>query len=504
MNTVSKKLLSLAILGTSAQLVHAQNEIDALRYSQTPLTGTARSIGLGGAMGAVGGDFSSISINPAAIGVYRSSEISVTPTLKLNNVSGTYFGDKQVENSAKMLLTNAGLVFTNAAKGSSYNKRAWKSFSFGVGYNRVADFNSSGNFLGNNSISSITEEFAEDAKRYGTNPNSYPPYGAFAWDGFLTDNDTNSIVYRDIISKGGSVNQSKSWERKGGINEWNLTFGGNFKEKLLIGGSINILAYKYRSSTNYYEADATGNKNNNFDYLNYNEIIQTEGTGFNFKLGALYNVSSGFRIGANVQSPTWIALSDNADYAIVTETEGLRNSLGFAGTRSTVQPDQPLYFEYNLRTPWKFGVNAMAFLGKYGFISADYEYAAQNTMFYNFGSNYVFQARSVNQNISNTFKETHTIRVGAEVKLQNFMVRAGVSYITSPFQNDKLFEGSRTNIGGGFGMNMKSSSINLAYAYSINPISEFGYPITYSNIPVEMAKIKNNFSYIALTYAIKF
>jgi len=504
MNTITKKLSIFAALGLCAQQAVAQNEIDALRFSQTPLTGTARSMGVGGAMGAVGGDYGALTVNPAAIGVYRSSEISITPTLKLNNLHSDYLNSKSVENSGKMLLTNAGVVFTNAARGANYNKKAWKSFSLGVGYNRVADFNSKGYFFGQNFESSITEVFAEDAKMYGTNPNSAPPFGAFAWDGFLTDNDTNSIVYRDILSKGGSVYQTKAWDKSGGINEWNLTVGGNYKEKLLIGASVNVLGYKYNSFTSYTEQDATGNPNNNFDYLTYSEEIRTTGTGFNLKVGALYNVTSGFRIGANIQTPTWMTLTDNADYAIVTETEGLRGSLGYGGTTSRVKPDNPFLFEYNLRTPWKFGVNAMAFLGKYGFISADYEYAAQDKMFYNFGSQYLLSARFVNQNIQNTFKETHTIRVGAEVKLNNYMVRAGVAHITSPFEQSDFFKGAKTNLSLGVGMNMKSTSINLAYVYSMNPTAEYGYPVTYSNIPVGLAKIDYNYSLIALSFGFKF
>ena len=55
----------------------AQNEVDALRFSQHYPVGTARSVGLGGAVGALGGDFTSLSVNPAGIGLYRQSEINL-------------------------------------------------------------------------------------------------------------------------------------------------------------------------------------------------------------------------------------------------------------------------------------------------------------------------------------------------------------------------------------------------------------------------------------------
>ena len=58
----------------------AQNEIQALRYSQYTLFGTARYQGMGGAMDALGGDFSAASVNPAGLGIYRKSEASFTPS----------------------------------------------------------------------------------------------------------------------------------------------------------------------------------------------------------------------------------------------------------------------------------------------------------------------------------------------------------------------------------------------------------------------------------------
>ena len=59
----------------------AQNDIDAFRFSQVNWSGTARFMGAGGAFGSIGGDFSALATNPAAIGLYKKDEITFTPVV---------------------------------------------------------------------------------------------------------------------------------------------------------------------------------------------------------------------------------------------------------------------------------------------------------------------------------------------------------------------------------------------------------------------------------------
>nr|HPG99937.1 hypothetical protein [Tenuifilaceae bacterium] len=78
---ISRFFLVLMASGTVTQLF-SQTIEDGIRFSQTLNGGTARSISLGGAIGALGGDFTSLSINPAGLGVYKSGELTVTPSFK--------------------------------------------------------------------------------------------------------------------------------------------------------------------------------------------------------------------------------------------------------------------------------------------------------------------------------------------------------------------------------------------------------------------------------------
>jgi hypothetical protein len=73
-------------------LIQAQDLADALRYSNLTIQGTARAGAMGNAFGALGGDFTSASINPAGIGVYRTSEFTITPISGSTKVNSTYYG----------------------------------------------------------------------------------------------------------------------------------------------------------------------------------------------------------------------------------------------------------------------------------------------------------------------------------------------------------------------------------------------------------------------------
>jgi len=498
----------------------AQNEIDALRYSQVTGAATARALSLGGAGGSYGGDFSSLSINPAGIGVYRSSEIMITPTLRFNNMTGDYLGTSSSDDNTKMTLGNFGVVFTTAPSGKRYQNSSWKAFSFGVGYNRVADFNSRGYYQGNNTQSSMTEGFAADAKYNGVSPDiAPPPYGFFAWEGYLTDTGLNSIPYQNIIKNGGSLDQSKEWKTKGGINEWTFSLGGNYMEKLMLGATLGVTSYKYDRTTTYHEADATGNTNNDFQEMYYDETLSTTGVGVNFKLGAIYVVNDYFRIGGAFHSPTWSSFTDQSSYNMDTYTEGYKASMGASNTdpHTNVQPyDQngnPVVYQYDysLRTPWRGVLSATAFMGKYGFITADYEYAAYGSMRYNFNGDGAYE-RLVNNAIKDTYKGTHNFRLGVEGRMDNFMGRVGFAYYSSPYKNAAAFDGQRMDLSAGIGGRFDWLFVDLTYVHSIQKSAEFLYPIITPSsdalgirqTPVNTANLKYGNNMIALTMGIKF
>ena len=106
-------------------LFRSQSDVDALRYSTLDFGGTARSLGSGNAYGALGGDMSSFSMNPAGIGIYRGSEFVLTPGLLSINSESSYLGTKTVEDKYKFTINNAGIVFASVKRGKENATTGW-------------------------------------------------------------------------------------------------------------------------------------------------------------------------------------------------------------------------------------------------------------------------------------------------------------------------------------------------------------------------------------------
>ncbi|HRO43603.1 MAG TPA: hypothetical protein PL009_12270, partial [Flavipsychrobacter sp.] len=142
MVTNSRRFLVIAtliIVGFISFKAFAQDETDALRYSFLSPQGTARSMGFGNALGSVGGDFASLSVNPAGIGIYRRGEMMLTPAFRFGSTDARYLNTTLDDSRTAFNFNNLGIVFTHAEKGRRYDKANWKTVSFGIGVNRTAD-----------------------------------------------------------------------------------------------------------------------------------------------------------------------------------------------------------------------------------------------------------------------------------------------------------------------------------------------------------------------------
>ena len=95
-----------------ALTVHAQNAYDAERLLGNDLNGTARFVGMGGAMSALGGDISVMGSNPAGIGIFRSNDFSVTLGLNNSATISTFNGTTMEEDKTRASFDQLGFVYT--------------------------------------------------------------------------------------------------------------------------------------------------------------------------------------------------------------------------------------------------------------------------------------------------------------------------------------------------------------------------------------------------------
>lgn len=465
----------------------AQGIADAERYGIMSTQGTARSIGFGNALGSVGGDFASLSVNPAGIGIYRSSEFMFSPSLNFSDAKSTYADNDMNDNHVRFSVNNLGLVLTDAMEGNDYKRSSWKSVSFGIGINRTANFNRSYTYGGNNNTSSGSQYFEADAMAYPgstTQDEGTPAY--LGYQSYLLASGT----FQSMVPYQKGVAQLKSRLEKGSVTEMVLTLGGNYEEKLLLGATLGIPILNYNSSWTYDESLIDAGVSDSFSSFSYNEKFKTTGAGVNLKLGMIYKFSDYFRMGAAIHTPTIYSLKDVSSNGITTD------SRNFAGVNTIVSPEN--VYEYQFLTPFKGVLSATAILGQYGFFTVDYEYVNYGGMRYYFEDDKNAQTR-VNRMIKDYFTAASNIRTGLEIRLDNLMLRGGFGYYGSPYADSKL-QSERIDISGGIGYRMDNLFVDFALMNSSYSFTERPYELPTNYTPAPQAK--NNISITSAVFTI--
>ncbi|MFN0276530.1 MAG: OmpP1/FadL family transporter [Chitinophagales bacterium] len=470
-----KRLYIIVALAFSAP-TFAQTDADALRYSMLDFGGTARALGSANAYGAVGGDFSSVSINPAGLGIYRSSELILSPGLANIKASANFFGTGTEENKYDFYLGNASLVFSSI--GDKEKSDGWVGGNFGIGYNKLANFNSEVYYTGFNNASSLLDVYAN--RLNGINPSdafSADPFGAgLAWETYLLNpNPDDSTTYFGVVN-GGNVQQSKYISTKGGLNEMAISFAGNYANKIYIGGTIGVPFINYDNITTYSEEDVNAVHN---DFVNFaqTDVLSTDGVGINIKLGMIYRLNDIIRLGAAVHSPTLFQMND-----VYYST--MESSLDASGEYSY---DSPLgEYDYELVTPWRVIGSAAFTFKKAGLLSVDYEFVDYSEANFNYGYGLNSLAENeaetaVNNSIDAKYGTASNIRIGGEIAYEVFRFRAGYAIIGSPFQ-DGVATGdadlSKNTYSAGIGIKGESVFLDLGYSHSTST----EYDIQYLNV----------------------
>lgn len=451
---LNKHLNLMLLLLLSAVFVQAQNETDVIRYTQYSPIGTARSVGLGGALGALGADFSVLSTNPAGLAWYRKSVFEFTPTMNnvevnslLTNESGN---TPWRETKNKFGFANAGLVSVNHRPGADV-----PTFNFAIGMNQLADFNRNFFFEGD-SKGSIVNRFLELAN------------GSDGFDEFesgvafdaeaLYDSNGDQFYESDFEGNPEAIiNKEQEVFTSGSIKEFVLGMAGNVDEKVLFGFTLGLPIVNYTETKTYKEVDQK-DQVPVFDDLEYTEYLQTTGAGVNLKLGLIFRLNQALRVGAAVHTPTLYSLTDNYNTTMtynytLTDTP----SQGYDAS-----PDGN--FAYSLRTPWRVIGSGAYIIGKKGLISTDIEYLNYSNaeLIYD-GFNDL--ERDANQLIAQNLTSAVNVRIGGELALDMFRLRGGFELNQSPVEGDNTV---RTAYSLGGGVRARGVFLDVAYKNSVS------------------------------------
>jgi hypothetical protein len=446
----------------------AQDASDVLRLSQYYNHGTARFVSMGGAFGALGADFTSLSYNPAGLGVYRSSEITFTPSLKTRLVDTRYLNTPFSDSRTRVLLDNIG--FVTSLKTIKEEETGLVMINLGIGYNRINDFYSETTAIGANASNSIMDLFAGNASgfywdnltiREGNDPfesTNAPWETILAWNNFLIDTvpgyDTS---YWAALNNGDGVNQDQTISSVGGIGEYTFSIGANVSNKFYFGATIGLQDVYFKQTIYYSESAFDDNQpipNGDLFYsMNYNQNLTVSGYGANLKVGAIYRPIAELRLGVAAHTPTFYSLSEKYSSTM--------NSDFFYGKTSAESPINT--YDYSIESPFKLIGSAAYTFGTKGLISFDYEYIDYTTMrFSKGGDGYKFIPE--NQTIKENFTNTFNLKAGGELWIGSLAIRGGYAYYGSPFKSGLELTSTHTNVfSGGFGVKIDNLYLDWAY-----------------------------------------
>ncbi len=488
-----RNIFGLILIIFSIQ-IHAQTTADALRYSFIEVGGTARTVGVGGAIGALGADYSVLSTNPAGLAAFRTNEFVFTPSVFNAKTSSLLENDANnsanVETSTKFNMNNIGMILNNRPRG-----RKWTTFNFGIGFNRLATFDQEFQFEGNSS-GSIVDRFTELANDGLFDEFEVEPAEVA---GAIIYNETNENYENDFSFLPNYQGQKEQLVKtSGSYSELVFSFGGNFDEKLMFGATIGVPFLTYEEEKIYEESDAP-DEVPLFNSLEFREELTTSGAGINLKLGVIYRISQMFRLGAAFHTPTRMSLTDNFSTQLIYDYT-------FNGTRNNDPVNSPDgAFEYKLRTPWRAIGSAAILINRKGFISADVEYVDYSKSSFNLTSdsdniedlNY---ETDLNNSVSSDFQSAINIRLGGEYALEMYRFRAGYTISGTPYADSNI-----TNNAYSLGVGYRKRTFYVDFAYKKSQIEEGYVPYLLADQSQEQV-IRNdvNNSQFLLTLGFKF
>jgi len=438
-----KKGMMTACMLMLVMAANAQNAYDAERLLGNDLNGTARFVGMGGAMGALGGDISVMGTNPAGIGIFRSNDASVSFGFNNTGTESRFNGTSMKEDKTRASLDQLGFVYTYKVG----NTTSLRYVNFGFNYHKSKNFNrlfSAGGQLDNLSQS---WQLAQELGNAGLNsasgfdailkaPNPYTQY----WNQYPVLSVLG--VTTGVVDWPMDATQLWGWdgysnnfysEEKGGISQYDFNIAFNIEDRVYIGATFGVYDVNYNRYSSYTEDlnDDFGEENGGYTLENYYGL---EGSGVDFKLGVIVRPveDSPFRLGLAVHTPTWYELTESYDATLSSDI--LAYDSPYKQTLSDFMDYSYLNYDYKMITPWKFNVSAGTTLGGLVALGAEYEYAdygsatLQDMEGYDLGDQ---------PSVEEFLKGVHTFRVGMEARVvPQFSLRAGYNYTSSVFSDD--------------------------------------------------------------------
>lgn len=512
--------LFLSIIFGSSLLATAQETTtnDALRYALDNLTGTARFRAMSGAFGAVGGDLSSINVNPAGSLFFNNNFASITVSSFNAQNNSNYFGTKTKQNHSVLDLNQIGgvLVFNDNS-----GKTNWSKIVIGLNYDNTNNFDNNIFSAGLNPNNSIGNYFINKAQGLPleniqlqpgetvsqlynylgqTSGLGFPAqqamlgYQAYIFEAF-DDNDPNNVDYYTNIPPGGNYYHENYVQTSGFTGKLTANIATAYKNKLFLGLNLNAHFTDYVKSTSVYEVNNNALYNSGLTVTNiqFDNELYTYGNGFSLNLGAIYKFNNNFRAGLAYESPTWYNLNDELSQRLITRTTDGTNSF-----QNVVNPNVVnIYESYKIQTPSKWTLSGTYIFGKKGLISIDYATKDYSNIKFKPTNDIFFS--DLNTQMENQFKNAYELRIGGEYKIKQWSIRGGYRFEESPYKVNYVMS-NLTCYSAGLGYNFGESRLDFAYS---NNHRNHNLALVSSGMN-DVARVKSSNNNVTITYSINF
>ncbi len=496
-------LFALLPLLSNAQIVS-----DLINYSENFHITTARSASMGGAFHSLGGDLSVLSENPGGIGMFRTSQLTITPMFSQQDVESIFSIDNNKENtnSFNFGLSNFGFVIPLKNTGNA----DWVSINLGFSFNQRNSFKRDMLIFGDNNQSSMLDFFEGTVD--GNDPEGLDNYGSrLFFDAYLLDTvqGSNFDYYLPLPMEGEPflIRQKKSVEQKGGISEFDFAFGANFKNILYFGAAFGLKSVNFEETSFHEETNLELFPiEYDMDNFSFRQSYITRGKGFDFKLGAIIVPVEWLRFSVSYQTPTFYTLEDQFDSDLAASVSLYGDEIYESWFAEPTDADGyslgESVYDYEVATPIKFAAGVSTILQKrlilsFGFESLDYSDITISAMDYDY--------TELKKEVTDVLGKVQNYKAGIEFRINsNFSIRGGYATYGDPYQDIETREQeNRQFFSGGLGINSGSFFLDLAHVRQTSKGTHFLYDI-YDDFKVVKGDFEVNESSTMLTMGFRF
>ena len=542
---MKKKLIIMALAVLASAGAGAQTVYDAMNIAQKDLNGTARFVGMGGAMSALGGDISTISTNPAGIGIYRSNDAMVTMGYSITGTESKFGGNTFEANKNRWNFDNAGFVISTKIG----NMTSLRYVNFGFNYHKSKSFYKNmtmGGLLGKvgsdyvSQVASMAIQATDGAYAYYEDHHSYLDYGksstyrndyagwlgTLGFQGGLLFEDTETEAYNTytpyIPSEADALFLSRE---RGGVDEYDFNVAFNVEDRLYFGVTLGAYAVDYNKYSfydeNYQYTWEDGNRyEEGYSLESFNRI---HGAGVDLKLGAIFRPieDSPLRVGLAIHSPVYYKLTYTTGALMSTDLYLPAEDGSEVMTHTTIDTyselgGRDMDRDFELQTPWLFNVSLGYTVGNSLALGAEYEYEDYSSMkfFYPEGDEMAWETGESDL----CLKGVSTVRLGAEFKpIPAFALRLGYNFSSSAFKDDaiKALPANSINTDTDFansesmntftvGIGYRGSKVYADLAYKYNMYKSKFYPFVDDLGVLAATRVNNERSQVLFTLGMRF